>query len=144
MYFLFDQLQTKSFSKTTSFGVNTLLSHKSSTFQRDLPVKSFPVFDFNETAWKIELRIECGDKWNKCTHSQPTCHGVLSKFSMLFVTEGPCLIHTMLGDLLRSLDPPPLCTDPQSLLINREGYITCVYNSTHVCLYNLNGRPLLH
>ena len=67
-----------------------------------------------------------------------------TSFSLLFVTEGPCLIHTMLGDLLRSLDPPPLCTDPQSLLINREGYITCVYNSTHVCLYNLNGRPLLH
>lgn len=60
------------------------------------------------------------------------------------VVEGPCLIHTMTGDLLRSLDPPSPCSDPQSLVINREGYITSVYNSSHVCLFNLNGRLLLH
>ena len=62
MYFPFDQLQNKSFFQKVLLLVLKHFYHsKAVPFSEILPVKSFSVFDFNQTAWKIDLKIECGD-----------------------------------------------------------------------------------
>ncbi|XP_067949217.1 lipopolysaccharide-responsive and beige-like anchor protein [Watersipora subatra] len=79
-------------------------------------------------------------------HTTPITSVVISAELGMVISgskDGPCLMHSMNGDLLRSVTPPAECTDPHSILINREGYISAIYNSTKICLFSLNGRFLL-
>nr|XP_032522853.1 neurobeachin isoform X3 [Danaus plexippus plexippus] len=57
--------------------------------------------------------------------------------------NGPVLIHTTFGELLRSL----LCRDasgPQQLALSREGVVVVAYERGHLAAFTLNGRKLRH
>ncbi|XP_022098981.1 neurobeachin-like isoform X3 [Acanthaster planci] len=56
---------------------------------------------------------------------------------------GACLIHTVAGDLLRSLDPPNPSMSPRLMSIaSEEGVILVNFDKGHVCSYTINGKFL--
>lgn len=63
----------------------------------------------------------------------------------IYVADGPCLIHSNTGDLLRSLDPPDAdfkC--PKFIALTREGYILVNYDRGALVSYGINGKTLRH
>lgn len=56
--------------------------------------------------------------------------------------DGPVLIHTTSGDLLRSLDPPEGFLSPDNLALSREGLIVVNYDKGHVAAFTMNGKRL--
>ena len=60
--------------------------------------------------------------------------------------DGPVLIHTNTGDLLRSLDPPNRSPPNQAFLrphllsLNREGYVVVSYEKGGLCSFTINGK----
>lgn len=65
-------------------------------------------------------------------------------FSVLFVLDGPVLVHTTFGDLLRSLDPPNGFSSPENIAMSREGVIVVNYERGNVAAYTINGKRLRH
>lgn len=59
-------------------------------------------------------------------------------------SEGPCLIHSMNGDLLRTLDGPDRCTRPRLIQSTSEGSCIIYYDKGHFCLFSVNGKLLGH
>lgn len=71
----------------------------------------------------------------------------LSPSSNLFLflsLDGPVLIHTTFGDLLRSLDPPVDFHSPELITMSREGFIVINYDKGNVAAYTINGKKLRH
>lgn len=71
----------------------------------------------------------------------------LSPSSTLFLflsLDGPVLIHTTFGDLLRSLDPPVDFHSPELITMSREGFIVINYDKGNVAAYTINGKKLRH
>lgn len=60
------------------------------------------------------------------------------------VPDGPVLIHTTFGDLLRSLDPPAEFHSPELITMSREGFIVINYDKGNVAAYTINGKKLRH
>ncbi|XP_037830524.1 lipopolysaccharide-responsive and beige-like anchor protein isoform X5 [Kryptolebias marmoratus] len=58
--------------------------------------------------------------------------------------EGPCLIHSMNGDLLRTLEGPELCQRPRLIQSSTEGHCIIYYDKGHFCLFTVNGKLLRH
>lgn len=58
--------------------------------------------------------------------------------------DGPVLIHTTFGDLLRSLDPPNDFISPELISMSREGFIVVGYDKGNVAAYTINGKRLRH
>ncbi|KAI8127766.1 Neurobeachin [Lucilia cuprina] len=58
--------------------------------------------------------------------------------------DGPVLIHTTFGDLLRSLDPPMDFHSPELIAMSREGFIVVNYDKGNVAAYTINGKELRH
>lgn len=58
--------------------------------------------------------------------------------------DGPVLIHTTFGDLLRSLDPPMDFYSPELIAMSREGFIVVNYDKGNVAAYTINGKKLRH
>lgn len=58
--------------------------------------------------------------------------------------EGPCLIHSMNGDLLRTLEGPEGCTRPRLIQSSTEGNCMIYYDKGHFCLFSVNGKLLGH
>ena len=59
--------------------------------------------------------------------------------------DGPCLIHSNTGDLLRSLDPPDSSFKcPKFIAMTREGYIIVNYDRGALVSYGINGKTLRH
>ncbi|CAH1776878.1 unnamed protein product [Owenia fusiformis] len=56
--------------------------------------------------------------------------------------NGPILVHTTTGELLRSLDAPDNFRSPKLITMNREGYIVANYEKGNVCLFGLTGKLL--
>ncbi|XP_071786935.1 neurobeachin-like isoform X3 [Asterias amurensis] len=57
---------------------------------------------------------------------------------------GACLIHTVAGDLLRSLDPRSPDMSPRLMSIaSEEGVILVTFDKGHVCSYTINGKFLI-
>ncbi|XP_034146941.1 lipopolysaccharide-responsive and beige-like anchor protein isoform X3 [Esox lucius] len=58
--------------------------------------------------------------------------------------EGPCLIHSMNGDLLRTLEGPAGCVRPRLIQSSTEGHAVVYYDKGHFCFFSVNGKLLGH
>ncbi|XP_074849294.1 lipopolysaccharide-responsive and beige-like anchor protein isoform X3 [Carettochelys insculpta] len=54
--------------------------------------------------------------------------------------EGPCLIHSMNGDLLRTLEGPEKCLSPKLIQASREGHCVIYYDNGCFCVFSVNGK----
>uniref|UniRef100_A0A8B9P7S4 LPS responsive beige-like anchor protein n=1 Tax=Apteryx owenii TaxID=8824 RepID=A0A8B9P7S4_APTOW len=54
--------------------------------------------------------------------------------------EGPCLIHSMNGDLLRTLEGPENCLRPKLIQASREGHCVIYYENGLFCVFSVNGK----
>jgi neurobeachin len=61
---------------------------------------------------------------------------------MTIFTDGPVLVHTTFGDLLRSLDAPENFLSPENITMSREGFIVVNYDQGNVAAFTINGRLL--
>lgn len=58
------------------------------------------------------------------------------------ISDGPVLIHTTFGDLLRSLESPTEFVSPELITMSREGFIVVNYDKASVAAYTVNGKRL--
>ena len=58
--------------------------------------------------------------------------------------EGPCLLHTTTGNLLRTLRGPGECVRPRLLKLTRDGLVLVNYTdgTGHLAVFTINGRLL--
>ncbi|XP_052124935.1 neurobeachin isoform X3 [Frankliniella occidentalis] len=80
-------------------------------------------------------------------HDQPISSVVISAELGLVVSgsqNGPVLVHTTFGDLLRSLEPPSGFRSPENIAMSREGVIVVNYERGHVAAFTINGKRLRH
>ncbi|XP_054634078.1 lipopolysaccharide-responsive and beige-like anchor protein isoform X2 [Dunckerocampus dactyliophorus] len=56
--------------------------------------------------------------------------------------EGLCLIHSMNGDLLRTLEGPECCTRPRLIQASTEGHCVVYYEKGHLAVFSINGKLL--
>uniref|UniRef100_A0A3P9KU26 Neurobeachin n=1 Tax=Oryzias latipes TaxID=8090 RepID=A0A3P9KU26_ORYLA len=56
--------------------------------------------------------------------------------------EGPCLVHTITGDLLRALEGPAYCLCPRLISVSSEGHCIIYYERGHFCNFSINGKLL--
>jgi len=63
---------------------------------------------------------------------------------MCVKTEGPCLVHSMNGDLLRTLEGPDGCVRPRLVMSSTEGHCVIYYDKGHFCVFSINGKLLGH
>ncbi|KAK0136208.1 Neurobeachin [Merluccius polli] len=56
--------------------------------------------------------------------------------------EGPCLVHTITGDLLRALEGPDLCQRPRLISVSSEGHCIICYERGRFCNFSINGKLL--
>uniref|UniRef100_A0A8C4Y9D0 LPS responsive beige-like anchor protein n=1 Tax=Gopherus evgoodei TaxID=1825980 RepID=A0A8C4Y9D0_9SAUR len=54
--------------------------------------------------------------------------------------KGPCLIHSMNGDLLRTLEGPENCLRPKLIQASREGHCIIYYENGLFCVFSVNGK----
>uniref|UniRef100_A0A672GGH9 LPS-responsive vesicle trafficking, beach and anchor containing n=1 Tax=Salarias fasciatus TaxID=181472 RepID=A0A672GGH9_SALFA len=72
-----------------------------------------------------------------------TCVSVCAELGLV-ISEGPCLIHSMNGDLLRTLEGPERCQRPRLIQSSTEGHIMIYYDRGQFCLFSVNGKLLAH
>ncbi|XP_065110775.1 lipopolysaccharide-responsive and beige-like anchor protein [Paramisgurnus dabryanus] len=75
-----------------------------------------------------------------------TCASVCAELGLVIsgCREGPCLIHSMNGDLLRTLEGPEGCMRPRLVLSSTEGHCVIYYDKGHFCVFSINGKLLGH
>ncbi|XP_038150368.1 neurobeachin [Cyprinodon tularosa] len=56
--------------------------------------------------------------------------------------EGPCLVHTITGDLLRALEGPENYQCPRLISVSSEGHCIICYERGHFCNFSINGKLL--
>uniref|UniRef100_A0A8C5GPF6 Neurobeachin n=1 Tax=Gouania willdenowi TaxID=441366 RepID=A0A8C5GPF6_GOUWI len=56
--------------------------------------------------------------------------------------EGPCLVHTITGDLLRALEGPEMCLRPRLISVSSEGHCIIYYERGRFCNFSINGKLL--
>uniref|UniRef100_A0A3Q3J877 Neurobeachin n=1 Tax=Monopterus albus TaxID=43700 RepID=A0A3Q3J877_MONAL len=56
--------------------------------------------------------------------------------------EGPCLVHTITGDLLRALEGPEVCQRPRLISVSSEGHCIIYYERGRFCNFSINGKLL--
>ena len=64
--------------------------------------------------------------------------------NIVFNADGPILVHTTFGDLLRALDTPENLTCPSNLVLSREGFVVANFPGGHVVAFTANGNRLRH
>ncbi|XP_055077240.1 lipopolysaccharide-responsive and beige-like anchor protein isoform X3 [Periophthalmus magnuspinnatus] len=71
-----------------------------------------------------------------------TCASVCAELGLVIsgCKEGPCLIHSMNGDLLRTLDAPEACVRPRLVQSSSEGHCVIYYDRGHFCVFSINGK----
>ncbi|XP_062597787.1 neurobeachin-like isoform X2 [Saccostrea cucullata] len=76
--------------------------------------------------------------------SEVICCAVLAELGLVLSgsREGACLVHSLNGDLLRSLDPPKGCLSPELIIVSREGFVLVKFDQGHICNFSINGRLL--
>uniref|UniRef100_A0A673MFF8 Neurobeachin-like n=1 Tax=Sinocyclocheilus rhinocerous TaxID=307959 RepID=A0A673MFF8_9TELE len=60
----------------------------------------------------------------------------------LVISGGPCLVHTITGDLLRALEGPENCVWPRLISVSSEGHCIIYYERGHFCNFSINGKLL--
>ncbi|XP_074542545.1 lipopolysaccharide-responsive and beige-like anchor protein isoform X3 [Halichoeres trimaculatus] len=75
-----------------------------------------------------------------------TCACVCAELGLVIsgCKEGPCLIHSMNGDLLRTLEGPERCLRPRLIQSSTEGNCMIYYDKGQFCLFSINGKLLGH
>nr|XP_057947530.1 lipopolysaccharide-responsive and beige-like anchor protein isoform X3 [Doryrhamphus excisus] len=75
-----------------------------------------------------------------------TCANVCAELGLVIsgCKEGLCLIHTMNGDLLRTLEGPESCTRPRLIQASTEGHCVVYYEKGHFAVFSINGKLLRH
>uniref|UniRef100_UPI0037E887B8 lipopolysaccharide-responsive and beige-like anchor protein isoform X1 n=1 Tax=Semicossyphus pulcher TaxID=241346 RepID=UPI0037E887B8 len=75
-----------------------------------------------------------------------TCASVCAELGLVIsgCKEGPCLIHSMNGDLLRTLEGPERCLRPRLIQSSTEGSCMIYYDKGQFCLFSVNGKLLGH
>ncbi|XP_027138942.1 lipopolysaccharide-responsive and beige-like anchor protein isoform X4 [Larimichthys crocea] len=75
-----------------------------------------------------------------------TCASVCAELGLVIsgCKEGPCLIHSMNGDLLRTLEGPEHCLRPRLIQSSTEGNCMIYYDKGQFCLFSVNGKMLRH
>ncbi|XP_071064259.1 neurobeachin isoform X2 [Dasypus novemcinctus] len=56
--------------------------------------------------------------------------------------EGPCLVHTITGDLLRALEGPENCLFPRLISVSSEGHCVIYYERGRFSNFSINGKLL--
>ncbi|XP_037656516.1 neurobeachin isoform X3 [Choloepus didactylus] len=56
--------------------------------------------------------------------------------------EGPCLVHTITGDLLRALEGPENCLFPRLISVSSEGHCIIYYERGRFTSFSINGKLL--
>ncbi|KAL2780952.1 lipopolysaccharide-responsive and beige-like anchor protein isoform 4 [Daubentonia madagascariensis] len=71
-----------------------------------------------------------------------TCAAVCAELGLVLSgsQEGPCLIHSMNGDLLRTLEGPENCLKPKLIQASREGHCVIFYENGLFCTFSVNGK----
>lgn len=71
-----------------------------------------------------------------------TCATVCAELGLVISgsKEGPCLIHSMNGDLLRTLEGPENCIRPKLIQASREGHCVIYYEKGLFCVFSVNGK----
>ncbi|XP_062055494.1 lipopolysaccharide-responsive and beige-like anchor protein isoform X2 [Lepus europaeus] len=71
-----------------------------------------------------------------------TCAAVCAELGLVLSgsQEGPCLIHSMNGDLLRTLEGPENCLKPKLIHASREGHCVIFYENGLFCTFSVNGK----
>lgn len=71
-----------------------------------------------------------------------TCAAICAELGLVLSgsTEGPCLIHSMNGDLLRTLEGPENCLKPRLIQASREGHCVIFYENGVFCTFSVNGK----
>ncbi|XP_068398709.1 lipopolysaccharide-responsive and beige-like anchor protein isoform X2 [Eschrichtius robustus] len=74
--------------------------------------------------------------------SEITCAAVCAELGLVLSgsKEGPCLIHSMNGDLLRTLEGPENCLKPKLIQASREGHCVIFYENGFFCTFSVNGK----
>ncbi|XP_044012943.1 neurobeachin isoform X5 [Aphidius gifuensis] len=78
-------------------------------------------------------------------HEQPVTAVVISAELGLVVSgsfNGPVLVHTTFGDLLRSLEAPNGFISPENIAMSREGVIVINYERGDIAAFTINGKRL--
>ncbi|XP_059198367.1 lipopolysaccharide-responsive and beige-like anchor protein isoform X2 [Centropristis striata] len=75
-----------------------------------------------------------------------TCASVCAELGLVIsgCKEGPCLIHSMNGDLLRTLEGPERCLRPRLIQSSTEGHCIIYYDKGQFCHFTINGKLLGH
>uniref|UniRef100_A0A8C2BMB0 Neurobeachin n=1 Tax=Cyprinus carpio TaxID=7962 RepID=A0A8C2BMB0_CYPCA len=75
-----------------------------------------------------------------------TCASVCAELGLVIsgCKEGPCLVHSMSGDLLRTLEGPDGCVRPRLVLSSTEGHCVIYYDKGFFCVFSINGKLLGH
>uniref|UniRef100_A0A665TUE2 Neurobeachin n=1 Tax=Echeneis naucrates TaxID=173247 RepID=A0A665TUE2_ECHNA len=75
-----------------------------------------------------------------------TCASVCAELGLVIsgCKEGPCLIHSMNGDLLRTLEVPEGFKRPRLIQSSTEGHCVIYYDKGQFCLFSVNGKLLGH
>uniref|UniRef100_A0A8C9YSN1 LPS responsive beige-like anchor protein n=1 Tax=Sander lucioperca TaxID=283035 RepID=A0A8C9YSN1_SANLU len=75
-----------------------------------------------------------------------TCASVCAELGLVIsgCKEGPCLIHSMNGDLLRTLEGPERCLRPRLIQSSTEGHCVIYYDKGQFCRFSVNGKLLGH
>ncbi|KAL5011719.1 hypothetical protein ScPMuIL_010270 [Solemya velum] len=78
--------------------------------------------------------------------TEVTCVSVLAELGLVISGSkgGPCLVHTLNGDLLSSLEPPEGCCSPELITMSREAFVLVKFEHGHLCNYSVNGNLLRH
>uniref|UniRef100_A0A3Q2XPD3 Neurobeachin n=1 Tax=Hippocampus comes TaxID=109280 RepID=A0A3Q2XPD3_HIPCM len=58
--------------------------------------------------------------------------------------DGPCLVHTITGDLLRALEGPESWRRPRLISVSSEGHCIVYYERGRFCNFSINGKLLAH
>ncbi|CAL9699976.1 unnamed protein product [Knipowitschia caucasica] len=71
-----------------------------------------------------------------------TCASVCAELGLVIsgCKEGPCLVHSMNGDLLRTLEAPESCVRPRLVQSSSEGHCVVYYDKGHFCVFSVNGK----
>ncbi|XP_075054984.1 lipopolysaccharide-responsive and beige-like anchor protein [Mixophyes fleayi] len=71
-----------------------------------------------------------------------TCTTICAELGLVISgsKEGPCLIHSMNGDLLRTLEAPGNCHRPKLIQASREGHCVIYYERGLFCVFGVNGK----
>ncbi|KAF1527409.1 NBEA protein, partial [Regulus satrapa] len=56
--------------------------------------------------------------------------------------EGPCLVHTITGDLLRALEGTENCLYPRLISVSSEGHCIIYYERGRFSNFSINGKLL--